>query len=264
MLYAILATVGARPYAAALPQLPPLHIIIDQKGGGASAWATFIPLLAAVGALVGVVLNILSIARLQRKTRELDRINEIRTARSVLFAQLSRVYRTTQGEYEYLAKSGIGWIWISLYATLLPSEASLRKIQLLSAEEVLDVTAFFYSYHEHMGYIAALTGGHGKSSLAYDFQLVGADCTDATRELLWLLKSLAVIERKALAAMEAILRAAERDYKGDVAFLARLTRERDRSKSIAAAALLYKRELVARTGEDFTKPKSAEGISEAS
>src|SRR6185503_5190926 len=149
---------------------------------------TFIPILAAVAALIGVILNILSTARLQRKTRELNRENEIKVARSVVFAQLSRVYRTIQGEYEYLAKSGIGWIWIALYSTLLPSEENLRKIQLLTAEEVLDITAFLYSYHEHMGYIAALTGGKGKTSVKYDFQLVGVDYSEPQRELLWLVK----------------------------------------------------------------------------
>jgi hypothetical protein len=250
--------------AQASPALPStLRVVVDNTGEGIP-WTTFIPVLAAVGALIGVILNILSTARLQRKTRKLDRENEIRVARSVVFAQLSRVYRTIHGEYDYLADSDIGWIWIALYATLLPSQDNLRRIQVLTAEEVLDITAFLYSYHERMGYIAALTGGRDKTSVKFDCELVGVDYREPTRELLWLLQSLVVLERKALAAMDAIVNAAKGDYGENDALFCRLHAEQKRSGDIAVKAQVHKNKLKQKTGVDFDAPKSAEGISEGS
>ena len=155
--------------------------------------------------------------------------HEMVVARSVIFAQLARVYRTIKGEYGYLVNSPFKFVWVPFYTTLLPTTESLKRVELLTADEVTDITAF-YSYHEHMGYIAASSGGFGKTSVRYDFQLFGVDFTAADRELKWLVGSLEVLDRKAGAAMECILSAARKEYGDASPAMQRLERERKRNK----------------------------------
>ena len=183
-------------------------------------------------------------ARLQREAdarrlqteldlRESALTHDVRVARGVLFAQLSRVYRTIQGEYEYLATSELPFIWIAFYNTLLPTPEALKRAELLSVEEVVDVTAFYYSYHENMGYIAAASGGEGKTMLKLDCHLVGLDVRAADRQLKWLMDALGVIERKALAAMRRILAAAEQDYGGEGEVAQKFQEEEKRNARLA-------------------------------
>lgn len=171
--------------------------------------------------------------------RKESRNHEIVVARSVVFAQLARVYRTIQGEYEWLANSDLKFIWVAFYTTLLPTAESLKRVELLTPDEVTDITAFYYSYHEHMGYIAAASGGYGKTSIKYDFNLVGVDVTAADRELRWLLDSLQVLERKAVAAMDAIYAAAKASYGDNSQAVQRLEQERDRNQFRAHKAASF-------------------------
>jgi hypothetical protein len=232
-----------------------LHLMNNSPASAESSWkdviSLVVPFLAAIVALIGVLLTIRSTAQRQREAderrwqeninlRDLDRANEIRVARAIIFAQLSRVYRTIQGEYEYLANSPLTYVWIAVYPTLLPSEDNLRRIQVLTAEEVLDVTAFLYSYHENVGYIASLNGDGEENHVKYDFQLVGVDYQNPQRELAWLVGAMGVIERKALRAMDAILAAALHEYDEKDQLRCRLQDESSKSRRVAEAAEEHK------------------------
>jgi len=190
------------------------------------------------------------------KLRVENRQHEVAVARSVVFAQITRVYRTLMGEYAYLANSPLKFIWISLYTTILPSPDALKRIEVLTPDEVFDITAFYYSYHEHMGYIAAASGGIGKTSLKFDYQLVGVNFSDADRELRWLLYSLQVLDRKALAAMNSIFAAATADYGSKSSVVERLEQERGRNEELAIEAAPHlsklKKANIEQTSEDPT------------
>ena len=235
---------------------------------------------AAFIALLGVMLtlfvngkrqreSIAETARLQREAderkfnaeialRQESRSHEIVVARSVIFAQLARVYRTIKGEYEWLANSQLKFVWVALYNTLLPTTESLKRVELLTPDEVTDITAFYYSYHEHMGYIAAASGGYGQTSIKYDFNLIGVDVTAADRELRWLIESLEVLDRKAAAAMDAIYAAAQKAYGDSSPAVQRLARERERNKFHAQKAASFLTVLRERVSEAPEKRRSGD------
>lgn len=246
-----------------------LDVTVHQVANTGFPWSSLFQLLGTVLPLLGVILTIAYTGRRQKESldktaqlqRDVDdrrrkesldlkaetRREEVRVARGVVFAQLSRVYRTIQGEYEYLASSGMEFIWLSHFVTLVPTGDSIRRIELLTAEEVIDITAFFYSYQENMGYITGLTEGFGKSSLKLDMQMVGVKYHAGDMELKWLFDALRAIERKAFGAMDAILGAALREYGKNDLFYARLNSESDANKKAAERGAAHCKTLEQRT-----------------
>lgn len=199
-------------------------------------------LIAAMIALTGVLMTIWSTAKRQResfeKTAEMQReverrkrSDEVRAVRGLLFAQLARVYRTIQDEYVYLADSGMTFVWFPIYLSLMPSAETLRRAEVLTGQELMDVTAFHYSYQENMGYIAALgyEREKGPPAVKFDYQMIGVDYGRADRELAWMITALVVIEGKARAAMEAILKATREEIGGDGGLLEKLEEDMARS-----------------------------------
>jgi hypothetical protein len=229
---------GSPEIVICCPRLPRnwtvLHVYIENLPSGGLSAKDFITFIAAILGLVGVLLTIRSTAKRQRESfdrnaelqREADRRrhedslelqqaarnHDVRVARGVLFAQLSRVYRTVQGQYIHIEKAPLTFMWLPLYETLLPSAQNLARVEPLSAAEVVDVTAFLYSYQENMGYIGALTNAKGSTAVHFDYQMVGVDFQTAGRELKWLTEAMRVIERKAQAAMRTIRLEATREY----------------------------------------------------
>lgn len=79
-----------------------------------------------------------------------------------------------------------------------------------------------------------------KTSVKYDFQLIGVDYQSPQRELTWLVSAMSAIERKALGAMDAILGAARREYNNKDPLLSRLEDDRAKSQRLASAAEEHK------------------------
>lgn len=171
----------------------------------------------------------------EAELREKEHNHEIRIARGVAFAQLCRVYRTIQGQYKYLSCSGIRFIWLPFYNSLLPTSENLHGIGKLTSEEVLDLTALFYSYQEQMGYIAgtAVGGGH---AIKLDHEMIGVNVENEERELKWVVDALQAIESKCLRILQTVLDACRREYNSADPLLGRLELAQKRNCDLADEA----------------------------
>lgn len=210
-----------------------LTIAHAQQAQDVSAWVKeYVPLIAAAStfavALAGFFLNGYLQRRADqrkfdfetgRQAEELAQRKEV--ARLTLYAQLFRMYKTILRQRHYIEVNASKFIWITVFRDALPSSANVTRVELLTPEEVIDLTSFFYSYQEHIGFITANAQRSAGDEKKVDIDIIGYDYVDG-RRLTWLLWSLDAMERKLVAGMEAIRAAVAREYPVDSA-MARIT-----------------------------------------
>ena len=235
-----------------------IDITIGGFAGAGTPLKDWLPLFAGFLAFVGVLLTIAytgkrqresfdNAAKLQRdavqqeteaetKLREEVRAGEIRVVRALVFAQLARVYRTIQEEYGYFSVEENNFTWIPVYISLLPTLDALKRIELLAPQEVVEVTSFYYSYHENMGYIASVGDRSDLTAIKLDCHVLGVNYGQGER-LRWLVDALGTIEEKAKIAMDAVLAGAEADVSGGAELAARLEAEQVRNAERATEGL---------------------------
>lgn len=125
-----------------------------------------VPILTAFVTILVAVLGFRHTAKLQRDaesaqqaaeaSRAKEIIDERRTLDRVsLFGELARVHKVAAGQLRYVDSDKLRFIWVPVFETLLPSQTNRKRIELLTMEEVKALTSFFFSYQEHVSYIAA-------------------------------------------------------------------------------------------------------------
>ena len=140
--------------------------------------------------------------RYEREMDEWRRRQELRLVRISTTAELTRIAKTILGQYEHMA-DGNHFMWIPVFGSALPTPETIARAQHLTAAEIEALTAFQYSYQQHVGYLAGAAEKDLASTMDIGVKAIGYNYNEERRRD-WLRWSLGVIERKALRALDAL------------------------------------------------------------
>jgi len=142
--------------------------------------------------------------------------NNISTSRVTIYAQLHRIIQLSRGQIKYLGdRTKPPYVWITVFNLNLPSAQNIDRIKLLTPIEVYEITSFFYSYQEQLGYImgnARPSNASGipgvdpvfmPTGIGIESLTLGYDTSDEMRRK-WLIDALQVIADRARRARDAV------------------------------------------------------------